>query len=72
MAPGWLDNEVHLLRPENVSEEAQMAEVEREGRPEALRRTSVGIKGLVERRDGVPDPREGEELDRAFGGLDIK
>jgi hypothetical protein len=36
------------------------------------RRRSVGVKAVVERRDGVPDPRVGEELDAAFGGLDLK
>lgn len=70
VAPGWLDGDVKLLKPENVVEEEQ-TQME-SGRPPLEQRHSVGIKGLVERRDGVPDPREGEELDRVFGGLDIK
>ncbi|KAF1994842.1 hypothetical protein P154DRAFT_557056 [Amniculicola lignicola CBS 123094] len=86
VAPGWLDDDVKLLVPENVNTSAQsqrggsgdveMGGVEGAmggGRPPGFeRRTSVGIKGLVERRDGVPDPREGEELDRVFGGLEIR
>ncbi|KAF2191819.1 hypothetical protein K469DRAFT_718855 [Zopfia rhizophila CBS 207.26] len=73
VAPGWLDGHVKLLVPENVSARQGQAEVGAQGdRLSHERRTSVGIKGLIERRDGVPDPREGEELDRVFGGLDIK
>ncbi|KAF2269324.1 hypothetical protein CC78DRAFT_529134 [Lojkania enalia] len=71
VAPGWLDGDVKILRPENVSGD-RAEEGGQQARPEPDRKTSVGIKGLVERRDGVPDPRAGEEIDRAFGGLDIK
>ncbi|KAF2113595.1 hypothetical protein BDV96DRAFT_622454 [Lophiotrema nucula] len=69
VAPGWLDGQVKIIKPENAGGEE---DVVMEERPQPQRRTSVGIKGLVERRDGVPDPRAGEELDRVFGGLDIK
>lgn len=75
VAPGWLDGEVKILRPENVPAEQDAAVEEGEhtgSRQQPQRRTSVGIKGLIERRDGIPDPSEGEALDRAFGGLDIK
>lgn len=78
VAPGWLDGEVKLLRPENVGDgDAEMGEASAIGQGQAQqgshrRRTSVGIKALVERRDGVPNPSEGEELDRAFGGMDLK
>ncbi|KAF2203796.1 hypothetical protein GQ43DRAFT_410867, partial [Delitschia confertaspora ATCC 74209] len=60
VAPGWLDGDVKLLVPENVE-------------PDQWKKNS-GKKddGLVEKRDGIPDPREGEELDRVFGGLDIR
>ena len=66
--------DVKLLVPENIAaEEKKDAEGQSEDkRPEPERRKSVGIKGLVEARDGAPDPRQGEELDRVFGGLDIK
>ncbi|KAF2448595.1 hypothetical protein P171DRAFT_428639 [Karstenula rhodostoma CBS 690.94] len=78
VAPGWLDGDVKLLRPENVgSGDAEMGEASAHGQGQAeqgshQRTTSVGIKALMERRDGVPDPSEGEELDRAFGGMDLK
>lgn len=74
VAPGWLDGDVKLLVPENVpSQSEQDVQMGNTGQPQlGQRRTSVGIKGLVERRDGMPDPREGEELDRVFGGLDLK
>lgn len=85
VAPGWLDGDVKLLRPENVGGggdtggDAAMGGVDADGRAlaqtqgqQGQRRMSVGIKGLVEKRDGVPDQKEGEALDRAFGGLDIK
>lgn len=78
VAPGWLDGDVKLLRPENVStEDTAMEDVEasgsgQQGAQAGERRSSVGIRGLVERRDGIPNPSEGEALDRAFGGLDLK
>ncbi|KAJ4293565.1 hypothetical protein N0V90_008848 [Kalmusia sp. IMI 367209] len=79
VAPGWLDGEIKLLRPENVGGgDTEMGEAgQGQGQAQAhlgdqQRRTSVGIKALVERRDGVPDPSEGEELDRAFGGMGLK
>ncbi|KAF2276472.1 uncharacterized protein EI97DRAFT_501232, partial [Westerdykella ornata] len=77
VAPGWLDGDVKLLVPENVGGAGEGARLQerRTGEGEHHARTSaersVGVKAVVERRDGVPDPREGEELDRAFGGLDI-
>jgi hypothetical protein len=75
-----LDGDVKLLVPENVVVEEQQRDKEAEeattrnaeNRPGPETRKSVGIKGLVEARDGVPDPRQAAELDRVFGGLDIK
>ena len=85
VAPGWLDNDVHLIKPENTTTDSQVGVEEGSGagRQDGTtemgmgmgmgeRRHSVGIKGLVEARDGVPDPKEGEELDRVCGGLDLK
>ncbi|KAF2650496.1 hypothetical protein K491DRAFT_667125 [Lophiostoma macrostomum CBS 122681] len=83
VAPGWLDNDVHLLVPANVagSGEADAAEggSQRAGedygggaRAQGERGTSGGMAGVVGRRDGVRDSAQGEELDRVFGGLDIK
>ncbi|KAF2646904.1 hypothetical protein P280DRAFT_386575, partial [Massarina eburnea CBS 473.64] len=61
VAPGWLDGEVRILRPENIDGDGEM---------EGVVEGEDGM-GLVERRDGVPDAREGEALDRAFGGMNI-
>lgn len=78
VAPGWLDGDVKLLKPENVGgADAEMGEATAQGQGQSQqgphqRRTSVGIKALVEQRDGLPDPSQGEELDRAFGGLGLK
>jgi hypothetical protein len=78
VAPGWLDGDVKLLRPDNVGGgDAEMGEAGAQDQGQAQsgthqRRASLGSKALVERRDGMPDPSEGEELDRAFGGMDLK
>ncbi|KAJ4346473.1 uncharacterized protein N0V89_010402 [Didymosphaeria variabile] len=77
VAPGWLDGDVKLLRPENVGGgDTEMGEASAQAHGQAplgtQQRTRVGINALLERRDGVPDPSEGEELDRAFGGMDLK
>ncbi|KAF2734649.1 hypothetical protein EJ04DRAFT_543488 [Polyplosphaeria fusca] len=71
VAPGWLDGQVKLLVPEGEGRGGEAMEGQQQEQQQQ-RRASVGIKGLVERRDGVPDARAGEELDRVFGGLDIK
>ncbi|KZM19971.1 uncharacterized protein EKO05_0009978 [Ascochyta rabiei] len=66
VAPGWLDSGVHILKPENV-DEAQPVSGEAQG------------KGLGQMQDvqftgaqGGGQSREGEELDRVFGGLSMK
>jgi len=72
VAPGWLDGDVKILVPENVDGQKQGdgADVEMgEDRPE---RHSVGIQGLMDKRESGLDSREGEELDRAFGGMGIQ
>lgn len=69
VAPGWLDGDVKLLVPENVAN-TNMEDVQSHG--ETQRGTSTGVPNLMERSDAGPGSREGEELDRAFGGLDIK
>ncbi|KAF2685447.1 hypothetical protein K458DRAFT_442487 [Lentithecium fluviatile CBS 122367] len=78
VAPGWLDGNVKILKPENVDEaqreqgHGQDVAMGGEARPQLKQRHSVGIQGLMEKRDGIPNSREGEELDRAFGGMGIK
>ena len=72
-----MDNDVHLLRPENVDGgggggDTGMGEGEQgqgQGQQQPQRRSSVGIGKLV---DGARDPSEGEELDRAFGGMGLQ
>jgi hypothetical protein len=77
VAPGWLDADVHLLKPENVSggaeevSEQDFAMSEGTGQP-SQRRVGGGVEGLVESREELPDDRQGEELDRAFGGMGLQ
>jgi hypothetical protein len=57
LAPGWLDSGVHILKPEE-------AEVER------------GVENIMDddpqqREAETKKVREGEELDRVFGGLKV-
>ncbi|KAF1967450.1 hypothetical protein BU23DRAFT_583855 [Bimuria novae-zelandiae CBS 107.79] len=85
VAPGWLDGDVKILRPENVGGDGgggvadgntKMGEAGAgagTGQGQVWRRrSSAGIGALVEERDGGPDSKEGEELDRAFGGMDLR
>jgi hypothetical protein len=68
---------VHLLKPENVSggaeevSEQDFAMSEGTGQP-SQRRVGGGVEGLVESREELPDDRQGEELDRAFGGMGLQ
>lgn len=62
VAPGWLDSGVHILKPENVREE------------EARKAQAQGLldDGPVQQgQSGMQRPSEGDELDRAFGGLSV-
>ena len=66
VAPGWLDREEKLLKPtvtnNKNSTTAQLQET-----------ASLLDSGPVDQRVPSMKPRdEGEELDRAFGGLDVK
>lgn len=73
VAPGWLDEEVRLLVPERKGEEGQ---VEGDGA------MAGGMDGVVGTGTGPMGPgggvhvqersREGEELDRAFGGMNLR
>lgn len=78
VAPGWLDGEVKLLRPENLGvQDADMGEAGQGQAQQAhsdvqQQRARVGINELIEKGDGVPDSREGEELDRAFGVMHLR
>jgi len=62
VAPGWLDNETRMLMPER-----------KDGKNEAGRDVDL-VTGpppsVVEAKE--ERNREGEELDRAFGGMGLK
>lgn len=61
VAPGWLDAEQKLLEPERPNEPKN---------PPG--RASVNV--AAQESASAPDPQDrvGEELDRAFGGLDVR
>jgi hypothetical protein len=63
-APGWLDSGVHILKPENV--------VEDEGTQNGQSAQSGGVVNGGEGAQRAPQSQEGDELDRVFGGLNMK
>jgi hypothetical protein len=66
-APGWLDSGVHILKPENVAEN--------EGVQTAQNGPSGPSGGAVnggQGAQGALQSQEGDELDRVFGGLNVK
>ena len=66
VAPGWLDSGVHILKPENVDEGLKAQE---QGLMDGGgQRQQMGGQGA---REGERN-REAEELDRVFGGLNVK
>lgn len=63
MAPGWLDSGVHILKPEDEGSAAGKGE-------------QPGVENIMDddpqRREAeTKQAREGEELDRVFGGLQV-
>lgn len=67
VAPGWLDREEKLLQPVHASSAS--------GHSVGAAPQSLLDSSTMEQEAQVPaiQPRdEGEELDRAFGGLDVK
>lgn len=77
VAPGWLDNDVHILKPENVGGGGSGTS----GEGEAARAQQQG-EGQQQQQQQPPqlmdlDPqaeqkrKQGEELDRVFGGLKV-
>lgn len=67
VAPGWLDREEKLLQPTQASS----TEVPAVPMASLLDRPSAELSGTVSTPALAPRS-EGEELDRVFGGLDIK
>jgi len=76
VAPGWLDSDARLLEPERKSATpVQSGGVGEElGGGAEVKQEYGGVKFGQERRDGVSEmavPDEGEELDRAFGVMNL-
>jgi hypothetical protein len=63
VAPGWLDREEKILEPTRSGKSRNQADL-------LDRRSSEG--NTVAMPPAMSPSREGEELDRAFGGLDVK
>ncbi|KAF1918684.1 hypothetical protein BDU57DRAFT_443111, partial [Ampelomyces quisqualis] len=65
LAPGWLDSGVHILRPEEEGG-GEMGGKEEDGVVENI------MDDDPQRREAeTKQAREGEELDRVFGGLQV-
>jgi hypothetical protein len=66
-APGWLDSGVHILKPENVAENegVQTAQNGPGGPSGDVTDGGQGAQGALR-------SQEGDELDRVFGGLNMK
>lgn len=62
VAPGWLDSGVHILKPENVDEGVK-------AQAQGLLDDAQSGQGQGQ---GGGQSREGDELDRVFGGLNMK
>ncbi|KAJ4339239.1 hypothetical protein N0V87_003413 [Didymella glomerata] len=63
VAPGWLDSGVHILKPENVTEENA-----RRAQEQGLMDGDAGQAHQTQQQGN----QEAEELDRVFGGLNVK
>jgi len=73
VAPGWLDSDARILEPEkkNASGEAVGGSEMTEGHLMDAGVSSADAPSLRHTPVAAPS-REGDELDRAFGGLDLK
>lgn len=67
VAPGWLDREEKLLQPSR----ATLTQTPREQQSQSLLDSSPADRGSSDLPAMAPRD-EGEELDRAFGGLKMK
>lgn len=72
MAPGWLDRDEKILEPErNRSEAGGSMEVNAQSQPVSIMDRQIGDQeemGTIE----APQTGEGDELDRAFGGMVLR
>ncbi|KAH7318284.1 hypothetical protein B0I35DRAFT_478803 [Stachybotrys elegans] len=60
LAPGWLDSEARILEPERHASSSQANEV------------SVLEVDAAQSQPAAPQVDEGAELDRAFGGMELR
>jgi hypothetical protein len=63
VAPGWLDREEKILEPTKAGKQKAQADL-------LDRKSSEGEAAAMP--SAISPSREGEELDRAFGGLNVK
>ncbi|KAL4974340.1 hypothetical protein BDW66DRAFT_140262 [Aspergillus desertorum] len=66
VAPGWLDREEKLLQPSNASHQPSQSQ------PGQSLLDSAAPDPAAAELPSMAPRNEGEELDRAFGGLDLK
>lgn len=66
VAPGWLDSEVRVLEPAKRGDEKAKNVMDSIDHEEEGKKDGLG-ESLVDKVE-----REGEQMDKAFGGLDIK
>lgn len=66
VAPGWLDRDEKLLQPSNASPQLE------QGQSDQSLLDSAGPDPAAAELPSMAPRNEGEELDRAFGGLDVK
>ncbi|KAL4805975.1 hypothetical protein BDV18DRAFT_140248, partial [Aspergillus unguis] len=65
VAPGWLDRDEKLLQPSNASPQLGQSQ------PSQSLLDSAAVDHAAAELPSMAPRNEGEELDRAFGGLDV-
>ncbi|KZF20402.1 hypothetical protein L228DRAFT_285110 [Xylona heveae TC161] len=71
IAPGWLDSDAKLLEPEKKAQPNEPAD-QNASAQEDLQMIGQGLAPLQRHVPAGGDGGEGEELDRAFGGLGLR
>ncbi|KAF2754717.1 hypothetical protein EJ05DRAFT_540795 [Pseudovirgaria hyperparasitica] len=71
VAPGWLDEDVKMLVPEKKSGALDQG-LESGSQQNMAGNVMSFTNGPLQQQQHQQSSREGEELDRAFGGLDIR
>ncbi|KAI9803906.1 MAG: hypothetical protein M1825_001786 [Sarcosagium campestre] len=72
VAPGWLDRDEKILEPEKTPATSDLSS---SVRPQPTEKTAMAGVKSADNNEGVGsyvESREGEELDRAFGGLNVR